>query len=574
MRTGSWVFLGVVLLATGAGVSACSSPSGAAEPGGSGGSGADGGACEGATCTDDVAAAGDAGGGGMPDANAEGGAGGSEVDDALPSCVPTGAIDNPDDDFADSNCDGIDGDKSKAIFVSPDGKDTGDGSFRSPVNTITKGVELAGAQSKDVYVCTADYAENVVIDTKAVSIFGGYECADWSRGNARPSVTPASGIGLTVRKVSAVTVDRMTFVAADATVPGTSSIAAQVMASDQVVLSHLDLTSGSGAPGLPGSAVPSVTKRAKTGASGNAGQFCDPYLSDSPCNLVAVTGGEASDATCGSVKIHGGSGGKGAPYPKGRPVLGAIGSPGNKKSGAAGQNGAAGTDGAFPSEGFGSVTEEGYVASNSGTDGLDGAPGQSGGGGNGGYSCHYEGFPIDEIADCVAGIGGDYFYYGSGGGQGGYGGCGGLGGHGGGAGGASLALLSIGSTVSLSWSSLTTGTGGAGGLPSAGAKGQPGGAGGKAGMPTSSASGSYAADTTGQDGGAAGDGGPGGPGGPGGGGPSITLVAVGDMPLTQAVTFTNGAGGKGAPGLTGQDAPSGESSDVKVIDAAPPSDGT
>ncbi len=575
MRTGSWVLLSVILLATGAGVSACSSPSDPSAVG-SGGSGAEGGACEGAACAD-AGAKGDAGSGVMPDGNVEGGAsgaGGAGGDDTLPSCVPTAMSDVPDDEFADSNCDGIDGDKSKAVFVSPDGKDTGDGSFGSPVSTITKGIELAGAQKKDVYVCTAEYAENVVVDTKAVSIFGGYECADWSRGNTHANVIPAAGIALTLRKVSATTVDRMSFVAADATTPGVSSIAAQVTDSNHVVLSHLELTAGSGASGLPGTGVPTVTKRAKAGTNGAAGLFCDSYLSDWPCDVVAVAGGDGVNTTCGSAKIHGGSGGQGAPYPKGRPVLGAVGSPGNKKSGAKGNNGEAGTDGAPSGETFGSITDEDYVASNIGTDGTDGAPGQSGGGGDGGYSCRYSSFSLDPLADCVAGAGQDQFFYGSGGGQGGYGGCGGLGGHGGGAGGASFALLSIKSTVSLSWSSLTTGSGGEGGRPSAGAKGQPGGGGGKAGEPTSYALGFYNTTTTGQDGGPAGDGGPGGAGGPGGGGPSITLVAVGEMPLTQAVTFTNGAGGKGAPGLTGQDGRSGESSDVKVIDAAPPSDGT
>jgi hypothetical protein len=44
--------------------------------------------------------------------------------------------------------------------------------------------------------------------------------------------------------------------------------------------------------------------------------------------------------------------------------------------------------------------------------------------------------------------------------------------------------------------------------------------------------------------------------------------------VTQAVTFTSGAGGKGAPGLVGTDAPDGESKDIKVIDAAPADGGS
>ena len=572
MRTRSWAIFCVVLSAAGAGASACSS-SGPVENSVADDAGGEGGACATPSCGA-TGFAEDAGSGGLPDVTAEGGAGGAggeagvggtAAEDTEPSCVPTGANDLPDDTFADSNCDGIDGDKRAAIFVSPDGKDSNDGSFGSPANTINKGIALAATQGKDVYVCTAEYAENVVVDTKAVNIFGGYDCVTWSRDNQRASVIPPDGIALTLRKVNAMTVDRLSFVAANATGPGASSIAAQIMASDHVVLTHLDLTAGNGASGSPGTAV-QTEKQAKAGADGSAGLYCNPYLSDWPCDVGVPTGGDGPNTTCGSTQVHGGTGGRAAPYPKGSPQGGGVGLPGKKKSGAEGENGVSGNEGSISKQTFGSVTETGYVASNSGGNGTVGAPGQSGGGGDGGYSCKYHSSYVqDEIADCIAGIGQDAFFFGSGGGQGGYGGCGGLGGLGGGAGGASFALLSISSSVSLSWSSLTSGSGGSGGAPTDGAKGQRGGAGGKPGKPNKSALGSFAADTTGQDGGPAGDGGAGGPGGPGGGGPSIALVALGEMPLTQAVTYANGAGGKGAAGFNGTDALSGESAEVKLI---------
>src|SRR6185295_13231649 len=37
------------------------------------------------------------------------------------TCSPPSATDDPDDQYVDSNCDGIDGDLTKAIFVSPAG---------------------------------------------------------------------------------------------------------------------------------------------------------------------------------------------------------------------------------------------------------------------------------------------------------------------------------------------------------------------------------------------------------------------------------------------------------------------
>ena len=141
MRTGSWVFLSAALLAAGVGASACSS-SGSTDKGATGGSGAEAGACDGSSC------AGALGDGGA--AESDGGATASEagnsatdVEASAPACVPTGAVDLPDDAFEDSNCDGIDGDKAAAIFVSPSGADTADGSFDAPVKTITEGVALA-----------------------------------------------------------------------------------------------------------------------------------------------------------------------------------------------------------------------------------------------------------------------------------------------------------------------------------------------------------------------------------------------------------------------------------------------
>ncbi|HTA89761.1 MAG TPA: hypothetical protein VK745_09310 [Polyangiaceae bacterium] len=549
MRTGSWVLLSAVVLAAGAAASGCSSGS---AHGAATGADSQAGACQGSGC--DVALEQAAGAGG------EAGADGESVTSA--ACVPQGGTDVPDDAFVDSNCDGIDGDKSAAIFASPDGDDKADGAFGAPVKSLAKAVELAASAGKAVYACVGDFTDNVVIDTKAVSIFGGYDCKDWSRSNARPTVKPASGIALTVRNATGVTVDRMSFVAATATDPSASSIAVEVAASNQVSLSHLELDAGDGAAGLAGETVSGLATSAQNGSPGGAGLECQAGLVS--CSVTRVEGGDGLPTYCGGTQVHGGTGGADGPYPRGYPSFGLAGTPGTSGSGYAGPSGLAGEPGVLATAGFGSVTDAGYVASNSGADGKNGENGQSGGGGTGGYSCYYG---ANTEADCAAGNGQleSQYYYGSGGGQGGYGGCGGMAGHGGGAGGASIALLSINSTVSLSWSSLTTGSGGAGGVPSDGASGQLGGAGGKAGAPTSWALGMYAEFTNGQDGGSGGDGGHGGPGGAGGGGPSVTLVALGTAPTTEAVTFTPGAGGTGGPGLAGQDGASGESKEVEVI---------
>ncbi|MBI2395460.1 MAG: hypothetical protein HYV09_38175, partial [Deltaproteobacteria bacterium] len=95
--------------------------------------------------------------------------------------MPADGPDDPDDDFKDTNCDGIDGDKSRAIFVAPDGKDDAAGTLDAPVHSFAKAIERANELGKDVYACNGTYAENVVI-AKAVRVFGGFDCkAGWKR---------------------------------------------------------------------------------------------------------------------------------------------------------------------------------------------------------------------------------------------------------------------------------------------------------------------------------------------------------------------------------------------------------
>ncbi len=108
---------------------------------------------------------------------------GSVEADAGNGCNPN-AIDDPDDDFTDTNCDGIDGDKKKAVFVATAGSDTADGAWGRPVATLKHGIELATAQSKDVYVCAGDYKESITINGQAVRVYGGYDCTqNWARNS-------------------------------------------------------------------------------------------------------------------------------------------------------------------------------------------------------------------------------------------------------------------------------------------------------------------------------------------------------------------------------------------------------
>jgi hypothetical protein len=92
---------------------------------------------------------GDADGDGTPDAS-----------DCAPNnpAIHPGATDAPELAFTDSNCDGIDGDVSKAIFVSAStGSPGGSGTQASPLDTIAAGVAQASGQGRDVYVATGTY---------------------------------------------------------------------------------------------------------------------------------------------------------------------------------------------------------------------------------------------------------------------------------------------------------------------------------------------------------------------------------------------------------------------------------
>src|SRR5690606_27162794 len=90
--------------------------------------------CEGVGCSGAIDGGAEVG----PDGSAE-----SDSGAEVAACSVTSSTDDPDDDFEDENCDGIDGDLTKAVFVSPSGSDSSAGSMAQPVRSIAKGIELA-----------------------------------------------------------------------------------------------------------------------------------------------------------------------------------------------------------------------------------------------------------------------------------------------------------------------------------------------------------------------------------------------------------------------------------------------
>ena len=335
--------------------------------------------------------------------------------------------------------------------------------------------------------------------------------------------------------------------AADASMPGGSSIAMLVLTDTAVELRRSELVAGDGAKGEPGERGGELP--AKGGAPGNSGAAAcsaDSVLGAPPaitvCGDVKTTGGQGGD---GNVTL-GGSGNDGQPEPVPNPKDWGLGGSGETSgmqchAGEGGENGTNGAHG-LGGRGAGRITFQGWEGERGG-DGGNGRHGQGGGGGGGSRG-----------GSVACGLGPNKPKGGASGGSGGGGGCGGKGGQGGGFGGASIGLVSFSGDVSLDATSIVTGRGGDGG---AGGFAQLGGAQGAPGIGGVGMSASHA----GCDGGKGGAGGDGGYGGGGLGGPSLGVahlltqpVALHDSPIRTGFPGKGGSGGnQNLPELDGED---------------------
>ena len=460
-------------------------------------------------------------------------------DEASPT--PTGSVevdweclenpDSPDSAFEDSNCDGIDGDRRRAVFVATSGSPGNPGTMLLPLDDVNAAILLAASlPGKDhVYVSEGVYAGRVDL-VEGVSVWGGFSAANgWDRsdvyqttfsvggeyGNGRVGVL---GVGLTSPSTLGGVV-----VAPDPGGPESHSYGILLQSCDDVTLEDVTVTGAAGGPGSDGAS-------GTPGADGGVGS-----------NGVNGLGGVGA--------FYGGDGGTG-----GNPD-GESGAPGGGPAGGAGGSaGASTTDGGDGGVGGDGVPgAAGDAATNVGSvlgglwladgDGAAGTPGEGGSGGGGG------------------GGGGSFgFTDGGMGGGGGGGGFPGSPGDGGGAGGSSFALFLNASSVHLFGCVLAAGSGGDGGTGGSGGPGGLGGAGGNG------ANGSILGAQDGGNGGPGGIGGAGGPGAGGGGGHSYAILAdtasFFELVETRLFVSTPGVGGPGGPG-----APSGaggEALEVKL----------
>ncbi len=457
--------------------------------------------------------------------------------------------DVPDRAGDDANCDGVDGDVSRSVFVSPDGSDDADGrSPTTPLRTLEAAADLARVAcdpSCDLLLAAGVYDDGRTYEpVTGVSHFGGYS-ADFSE---RDPATHASTIAATGRPIAVLmsglgratwgglTIRGSDF---DDTSPSTSSYAVWVRGGTGVSLDTVRIVAGDGAPGEPGAAgeVPAT-------CSAGAGDGGTAFECGSEDGEAGGTGRDGAAA---------GPGGSGSPdnnCPSACPLVGGDGISDGADAPAPGGTGTPGDEGATSDDAVGTFTTSGWVGApgGDGTRGTDGGGG--GGGGSGGTKKFRACFGCDTLIGGAGGAGGD-------------GGCAGDGGGGGRSGGGSFGLVAENATVELLDVTIVSGHGGVGGAGGAGASGGAG----EPGSPGQDRPGqqcgliNYQAGAGGH-GGAGGDGGAGGGGAGGNGGVVVGVALLGDAAagddFSVVLDGVPGAGGTGGAGGEGaDDAPAG-----------------
>jgi hypothetical protein len=450
--------------------------------------------------------------------------------------VNPGERDLPDLGFVDSDCDGIDGDAARAVFVSPNGNDASAGTMGAPLRTLAAAVARADSHDRDVYAAAGTYVEELRVASR-VGVYGGYT-PSWRRSRSSATVIAgtitASGDSegaLALNITAQTTLQLLTLAPRTPTAPGTSSYGLRGMHSAGLRIDHLTVAAATGAVGAAGA-------NGMPGAAGSAGGDADQISGggsvgrggSSPVNHPGGRGGYPNPNDFGDQGEPGQSTNADAFGRKG----GAGGDSGLKGSHhTTGGGGVGGDPGKFLGDGHGGASGNAAVGSGrwQGRDGIDGVPGSDGHGGGGGG-----GGGADDCTLCAGS-------YGGGGGGGGGGGQGGAGGHAGQHGGGSFGILlvdSLGAVVRDS--AVTAADGAAGGAGGAGALGGPGGLGGLGGIPNDDDDAS-----PGGRGGIGGAGGLGGNGGGGAGGPSAAIVGLTPAAVI-GTTLHHGAGGVGGGG--------------------------
>jgi len=521
--------------------------------------------------------------------------------DAAPGCdcQPTSTTDLPDVGGVDANCDGIDGEIVKSVFVSKTGDDAGLGTIDDPLRTIQAGIQKATTLGRrDVLVATGVYEESVTL-ANGVSVYGGYAPSFLERAidvhetailGAEPTDAKrgaVNAIGVAATAGQAIVFDGFSIFGADNPAPSGNSYTVYLRNVGQhLTVSNNYIVAGDGGAGGAGA----KGNDGLGGIDGTSG--IGAKTTGSTCGAGDhAAGGGGGARMCGATDTSGGAGGTRvcpvAPNPvqssPQTPTAAQYGTVGSNNGGARGeagyhdriQNVSCGTVSSSDThDSFGGVGGSGSSGANgvvgaactsaAGTVGADGhwisalpgagALGGHGAGGGGGGS----GGGIDHNATCTV----SYVVGGSGGG-GGSGGCRGeVGGAGASGGGSFVVFLAYASAPSalpnIRDNTLVRGRGGLGGAGGAGGVGGAGGFGADGGSQNRGAGG-FPQSCCASGGGAGGNGGrgghgPGGAGGCGGASYGVWLApiagGVSKAPITGNTIASAGGGGAGGAGGT------------------------
>lgn len=454
-------------------------------------------------------------------------------------------MDDPDINGLDENDDGLDGLAGCSVFVNTaTGSDLNSGlATDDAVATIARGIEIAATFSppRPVLVAEGTYNETVNLDS-GVSLFGGYDDADWSRDVFLNETTIAGTEFRTLVAINleeAVEVDGFTIRGLSYTEDSQSTYAVWVRDTPEGLLTIDYCTIEAGSAGHGNDGANGVSgEDGGNGANGNSNGNAGP----GGISGCGATGGNGGNGTaCPST---GGTNGAAGGDPT---TVGTGGAAGASVCGSdcddEGSNASPGISGGVGVNGFGGSTSmdndgafggDGLWVMPTGTGATRGNHGGGGGGGGAG------GFDIDNGVFCLFDAGNGI---GGGGGGGGAGGCGGEAGGTGEAGGGAFCLVAVNSSIEVTNTDMFLGAGGNGGQ---------GGNGGDGGIPGTPGGGATGTDSGGEpgngSGGAAGGGGGGGGGGNGGcGGSSVGIVTAGGSAVAVANVSFNG-GSAGIPG--------------------------
>jgi hypothetical protein len=238
------------------------------------------------------------------------------------TCAPPSGTDVPDDGYADDNCDGIDGDVTKGIFVAKAAAaavdDASCGTMAKPCKSINWGIsQAANAAMRFVYVQAAVYNEEVVL-FNGIDIVGGYD-GNWlraARGTAGHDVvvtgafdsTEGQFISVLAHNLAATTTMRDLDVygpnANDGAHPSFSSYAVHAYKA-KLTLHRVGVFGGNGGDGRAGN---SGTNAANLTATGGMDGYAAPPSPPGPGNADEHTtscdtsgrgrGGDAGNNSC------------------------------------------------------------------------------------------------------------------------------------------------------------------------------------------------------------------------------------------------------------------------------------